>query len=179
MSEGFGELLAEELSDSINVTIRKPEERKETAEQQMGSSEIIQKLLEAEFERRMQKRVREKLEAEKNEFKNQADGLNAAVAKLRLLFKSETSYEEMKTQVSGIEKEEKNNQCSCLLKLINPAIIKEEVLREMQQDYQLTSEVQFKQLSRILCRDPFKNVYKAYLAELKYFAKTIGGEGEK
>ena len=179
VAEGFGELLVEELPDSINVTIRKPEERKETTEQQLGTSEIIQKLLEAEFERRMQKEVREKLEAKKNEFKNHADSLNAAVAKLRLIFKTETSYEEMKEQASGIEKEEKEDLCSKLLKVIVPERVKEEVIRDMQQDYQLTSEVQFNQLSSILCRDPFKNVYKAYLAELKYFAKTVGGEGEK
>ena len=65
----FFEALAEELPESLNVTVRKPETVSETdsAEKSLDYA-VIQKLLEAEFARRMQEKVREKLETKKAEW---------------------------------------------------------------------------------------------------------------
>ena len=166
VSEGFGELLAEELPESLNVT-----------EKSLDYA-VIQKLLEAEFDRRMQEKVREKLETKKAEYKKNVEGLNAAVAKLRIIFKGEETYEKMKGQAEEIEKEEKNDLCNMLINLINPEDVK------MQQYYRLLSETPenedklYEKMSEVLCKDPYKDVYKAYLAELKYFVKIAAKEGE-
>lgn len=185
VSEGFGELLAEELPESLNVTVRKPETVSETdsAEKSLDYA-VIQKLLEAEFDRRMQEKVREKLETKKAEYKKNVEGLNAAVAKLRIIFKDEDTYEAMDKQIEGIEKEEKNQLCRDLFELINPENVKKEAIKEMQQYYRLASETPenedklYEKMSEVLCKDPYKDVYKAYLAELKYFVKIAAKEGE-
>ena len=185
MSEGFGELMAEELPESLNVTVRKPETVSETdsAEKSLDYA-VIQKLLEAEFDRRMQEKVREKLETKKAEYKKNVEGLNAAVAKLRIIFKGEETYEKMKGQAGEIEKEEKNDLCNMLINLIKPEDVKKEAIKEMQQYYCLASETPenedklYEKMSEVLCKDPYKDVYKAYLAELKYFVKIAAKEGE-
>ena len=185
VSEGFGELLAEELPESLNITVRKPETVSETdcAEKSLDHA-VIQKLLEAELDRRMQEKVREKLETEKAEYKKNIEGLNAAVAKLRIIFKDEDTYEAMKEQIKEIEKEEKNDLCIKLCELIRPEEVKKEAINEILQYYHLTSETPenkdklYEKMSEILCENPYKDVYKAYLAELKYFVKTAVGEGE-
>ena len=54
----------------------------------------------------------------------------------------------------------------------------------MQQYYRLASETPenedklYEKMSEVLCKDPYKDVYKAYLAELKYFVKIAAKEGE-
>ena len=73
--------------------------------------EIIQQLLKAEFERRMQGKVREKLNEERKEYEKQAESLNAAVARLRIIYKTEFSYKDMLIQVEEIEDGEKNGLC--------------------------------------------------------------------
>ena len=90
----------------------------------------------------------------------------------------------MKGQAEEIEKEEKNDLCNMLINLIKPEDVKKEAIKEMQQYYCLASETPenedklYEKMSEVLCKDPYKDVYKACLAELKYFVKIAAKEGE-
>ena len=98
--------------------------------------------------------------------------MNAAVAKLRVLFGTEHSYESLKNEVSAIEKESKNSLCTSLIKLIDPEEIRKQVEAEMTEAYgsSFTNKLTGERL--------FKEVYRAYLAELKYFVKTNQKKGD-
>ena len=98
--------------------------------------------------------------------------MKAAVSKLRVMFKNETSYESMKEQAAGIEKESKNKLCTGLINLINPDVISREVTEQMQKDYTEHFE------SRWTEQELFENVYRAYLTELKNAVKFLGQKGE-
>lgn len=173
VAEGYGELLAEELPESADVIVKKTKECDCPADRiSVIDSDIVQKLLQSEFERRMQEKVRNELEKKKNHFRSNCEGLNAAVSRLRIIFKNENSYEDMKKQVDGIEKEMKNSLCKELIDLIRPASVVEAVTGEMKKDYTEAFENQWSE--EIL----FRNVYRAYLTELKYFVKGMEKEGE-
>ncbi len=47
-------------------------------------------------------------------------GLNASVAKLRVIFKNETNYQAMKDEADAIEDKIKREICQDILKLIVP-----------------------------------------------------------
>ena len=133
---------------------------------------IINTLLESEFERRLQKAVREELENEQKAYESKADILNAAVSKLRMIFKNESSYEAMEEQVDGIENDEKNRLCKDLIKLIVPDEIARTVQTEMKKDYNLKYPIEWEK-ERL-----YRVVYSAYLTELKYFTKILQKKGE-
>ena len=174
VSEGFGEVKAMRIPDTSDVTVRKRKMTIEIGETcKISDSELLQQLLQTEFERRIQQEVRNLLGKKKPYYKKNHNGWNAAVSKLRVMFKNEKSYEDMKMQADGIEKEEKSNLCKELLAIIDPAKLEQSVTDEMKQQYTAEFECQWSQ------EELFRNTYKAYIAELKYFGKELEKEDEK
>lgn len=175
VSEGYGEIKVEEkLNEKFSTVIvqKKKVEVQKKENLQNEKTGIINTLLESEFERRLQKAVREELENEQKAYESKADILNAAVSKLRMIFKNESSYEAMEEQVDGIENDEKNRLCKDLIKLIVPDEIARTVQTEMKKDYNLKYPIEWEK-ERL-----YRVVYSAYLTELKYFTKILQKKGE-
>ena len=175
VSEGYGEIKVDakpkKPSVSVEVYKKKPKIQM-TKNLQNEKTGIINILLESEFERRLQKEVRKKLEGRQNQYRRKEDILNAAVSKLRMIFKNELSYEAMKEQVDGIENDAKNTLCKDLIKLIVPDEIARTIQTEMKKDYNLKYPIEWEK-ERL-----YRVVYSAYLTELKYFTKILQKKGE-
>lgn len=86
---------------------------------------------------------------------------------MRLIFKNEHSYADMAKEVAAIEKEEKNSLCLGLIRLVDPEKLEEEVTKEMNGAYAYSFEDQWSK------EQLYKNVYRYYLSELKYFVKGM------
>ena len=169
VSEGYGEIQVEETADTADVYVWKdtelsPSSDIERAEDGHG---LINQLLQNEFEYRVQNVIREKLENIKNDYKSAGDAVNAAVSKLRIIFRRESTYEDMKKQVEGIEKDEKKKICSQLIGLVVPEQLAEQVNASICQDYGQTFKNQWDS------QNMYKKMYYAYITELKYFAKSL------
>lgn len=171
VSEGYGEIQVNQLEKDSNICVRKKKTGSSVHKLKM-SFPLMECLLQSEFERRIQSMIREKLAQYQADRQNNAGGMKAAVSKLRVMFKNETSYESMKEQAAGIEKESKNKLCTGLINLINPDVISREVTEQMQKDYTEHFE------SRWTEQELFENVYRAYLTELKNAVKFLGQKGE-
>lgn len=176
VTEGFGELLAKEPAESSDVVVKKvraekPAERMVEIMSQ-DTTGILDGLLQKEFEKRLEQAVRENLKNENLFDQKQMDNMNAAIAKLRVLFGTEHSYENMKNEVREIEKESKNSLCTFLIERIDPEEIGKQVEAEMTEAYGSS----FK--NKLTEERLFKKVYRAYLAELKYFVKTNQKKGD-
>ncbi len=171
VSEGYGEIQVNQLEKDSNICVRKKKTGSSVHKLKM-SFPLMECLLQSEFERRIQSMIREKLAQYQADRQNNAEGMKAAVSKLRVMFKNETSYESMKEQAAGIEKESKNKLCTGLINLINPDVISREVTEQMQKDYTEHFE------SRWTEQELFENVYRAYLTELKNAVKFLGQKGE-
>lgn len=171
VSEGYGEIQVNQLEKDSNICVRKKKTGSSVHKLKM-SFPLMECLLQSEFERRIQSMIREKLAQYQVDRQNNAEGMKAAVSKLRVMFKNETSYESMKEQAAGIEKESKNKLCTGLINLINPDVISREVTEQMQKDYTEHFE------SRWTEQELFENVYRAYLTELKNAVKFLGQKGE-
>lgn len=168
VSEGYGEIRVEKMADSPDVTVRKVMEQTETEKlSDMVVTELLQDLLQEEYKRRLQKAVREILENKKNVYRKKAAALNPAVAKLRLMVKNEASYEALRQQVEGIEKEEKNSLCKALIGDVDPFVLEQAVSEEMRQTYTGAFENSWS------AEETFKVVYAAYIEGLKYFVKGL------
>lgn len=166
VSEGYGELLVKEPGDTSDVVVRKAQPSKTAETLPEDSTGILQKLLQAEFEKQLEIAVRGKFEEKKPEYENKTEGMNAAVAKLRVLFRTEHSYEDMEKEAAGIEKESKNSLCRSLIALVKPDEIGMLAQKRMTAEYG-------SDFANALSEDElFRKVYNAYLAELKYFVKT-------
>lgn len=175
VSEGYGEIRVKEVGISSDTCVKKKRPLEEEPEEEVIDESIIERLWQTEFEWRIQKMIREILERKKEAYKKKnakyLKELKTAVSKLRIIYRNEISYEDMKEQVQGIRNEEKNNRCIELLELICPNRVKEDVTKEMRQEYDFTFENKWSK------EKLFKIVYRFYLAELKYFVKSIqGGE---
>ena len=176
VTEGFGELLAKEPAESSDVVVKKvraekPAERMVEIMSQ-DTTGILDGLLQKEFEKRLEQAVRENLKNENLFDQKQMDSMNAAIAKLRVLFGTEHSYENMKNEVREIEKESKNSLCTFLIERIDPEEIGKQVEAEMTEAYGSS----FK--NKLTEERLFKKVYRAYLAELKYLVKTNQKKGD-
>lgn len=171
--EGYGEIRVEKKLEQPEVYIRK-NILKENAEKVACNEnvEIIQQLLKAEFERRMQGKVREKLNEERKEYEKQAESLNAAVARLRIIYKTEFSYKDMLIQVEEIEDGEKNGLCKKITKRMDPSVLQEELLQEIKEEYGMTLSVNWTE------QELYKKVYRAYLTELKHLVRIIDKKGD-
>lgn len=172
VSEGYGELQVKCLEKTANICVRKKKENKQDQGKTEESSELLECLLQSEFERRIQKMVRENIEIELKKSRYNCEEIKAAVSKLRIIFKNEKSYEMMKEQATAIEKEKKNRLCTELVNFVDPDELAEKITEEMRRDYTDRFENLWSE-ERV-----FENVYRAYLTELKYFVKTIEKKGD-
>lgn len=173
VAEGYGEVIAEELGQTAEVCIKKTIARNEDLQLVCNDRvELIQKLLQTEFERRIQSSVREKLANNRQKYESKSDTLNSAVAKLRVIYKTENSYEAMLEQVAGIEAGEKNGLCKELTRLIKPEELKCEVTKAMESEYNM------KFLNAWNEETLYKKVYRAYITELKQFVRNVGKKGD-
>ena len=143
VAEGYGELYAEPLKDTVEVQAKKSGKYPCQKEEQtkFNQTELIEKLLDAEFERRIGYEIRERLRKEKdtekvkNKDKDKENVLRAAVAKMRVMFKNENSYDAMKKQVDAIESDEKRALCQSLLCLVVPQDLKAKISDDMKKAY--------------------------------------------
>ena len=94
-------------------------------------------------------------------------GLNASVAKLRVIFKNETSYQAMKDEADTIEDKIKREICQDILKLIVPKELETEVSEKINECYQIPFVSQWDEHTL------HKKVYRIYLTELKYLVKSL------
>lgn len=78
----------------------------------------------------------------------------------------------MKKQIRGIEATEKNGLCTGLVQLVVPDQLKEEISKQMRQEYQIDFHTQLSENAL------YKMVYRAYITELKQFVRTIEKGGE-
>lgn len=173
ISEGYGEIRVEKAAETPDVYIRK--NRSDDAQKEQPCDDhidIIQRLLQSEFERRMQSKVRVILAEKRKTYEKQANTLNAAVAKLRIIYKTESTYEDMLKQIRGIEDGQKNKLCENLAKLVEPKSLQKELLQEMEKDYGMTLYNTWS--DEVL----YKNVYRAYITELKQFVRTVEKKGD-
>ena len=173
VAEGYGEVIAEELGQTAEVCIKKTIARNGDLQLVCNDRvEIVQKLLQTEFERRIQSSVREKLANNRQKYESKSDTLNSAVAKLRVIYKTENSYEAMLEQVAGIEAGEKNGLCKELTRLIKPEELKCEVTKAMESEYNM------KFLNAWNEETLYKKVYRSYITELKQFVRNVGKKGD-
>lgn len=173
VQEGYGEIRVDEIADTPEVCIRKNMESNLQENKSFDdSADIIQRLLQSEFERRMQCLVRERLIRERKVLEKQSNALNAAVAKLRIIYKTEKSYADMWKQIEGIEDGEKNGLCKKVVSLIDPEKIQKELQQEMTAEYGMTLRSNWTE--ELL----YKKVYRAYITELKQFVRTVEKKGD-
>lgn len=175
VAEGYGELYAEHLKDTVEVQAKKSEKYPYQKEEQtkFNQTELIEKLLDAEFERRIGYEIRERLRKEKdtekvkNKDKDKENVLRAAVAKMRVMFKNENSYDAMKKQVDAIESDEKRALCQSLLCLVVPQDLKAKISEDMKAAYGQEFACQWEET------ELYKKTYRIYLSELKYLVKAL------
>lgn len=178
VAEGYGELYAEHLKDTVEVCAKKSEKYPYQKEEQtkFNQTELIEKLLDAEFERRIGYEIRERLRKEKNiekiKDKDKENVLRAAVAKMRVMFKNENSYDAMKKQVDAIESDEKRALCQSLLCLVVPQDLKAKISEDMKAAYGQEFACQWEET------ELYKKTYRIYLSELKYLVKALSKKGE-
>ena len=176
VAEGYGELYAEPLKDTVEVQAKKsgkyPYQKAEQTESEQ--TELIKKLLDVEFERRIGYEIRKRLGKEKDieRSKDKENVLRAAVAKMRVMFKNENSYEAMKKQVDAIESDEKRALCQSLLCLVVPQDLKTEISKDMTEAYGQEFSCQWTET------ELYKKIYRIYISELKYLAKALAKKGE-
>ena len=177
VAEGYGELYAEHLKDTVEVCAKKSEKYPYQKEEQtkFNQTELIEKLLDAEFERRIGYEIRKRLEKEKDieRSKDKENVLRAAVAKMRVMFKNENSYEAMKKQVDAIESDEKRALCQSLLCLVVPQDLKAKISDDMKKAYGQEFRCQWTET------ELYKKIYRIYLSELKYLVKALAKKGEE
>ena len=173
-----------ENAEKSEVTLSEPLDTEEAIRNQLIAGEetgrILQQLLQNEFARQMEETVRIRLktalEENQNLFIEKGEnpgeymvkrGLNASVAKLRVIFKNETSYQAMKDEADAIEDKIKREICQDILKLIVPKELETEVSEKINECYQIPFVSQWDEHTL------YKKVYRIYLTELKYLVKSL------
>lgn len=147
---------------------------------------ILQQLLQTEFARQLEEAVRIRLKTTLKEnqdmFTEKVEnskervvkrGLNASVAKLRAIFKNETSYQAMKDQADAIEDRKKREICQDILTLVDPKQLAVEVSEKINDLYQIPFTSQWDEPAL------YKNIYRIYLIELKYLVKSLNKAEKK
>lgn len=121
---------------------------------------VINSLLEKEFEECMDEKVREVVANNKMS----SDQLNPALSKMRLLFRTKSNYEDMKSEFEQLESANKD-KC---IRLMNDLPM--DVLSEIEKEIQDREYADFK-LSWS-DKKKFTKLYTAYIRELKYRVKA-------
>ena len=106
-------------------------------------SDIINQLLNAEFERQMNDRIRTKLTESGKTLTKNADVLNAAVSKLRVMVKAEKNYENLIAEIEGIEDTKKRELCRSIVKAVNPKTLTEQICRQLEEKYDVGFELRW------------------------------------
>lgn len=194
-AEGYGELILTPAEASADVCIyKRTDDTLENAEEAIRNKlidgeetgRILQQLLQTEFARQMEESVRNRLKAaleenqdmftekeEKTQKRVVKRGLNASVAKLRAIFKNETSYQAMKDQADVIEDRKKREICQDILTLVDPKQLAAEVSEKINNLYQIPFTSQWDETTL------YKNIYRIYLIELKYLVKSLNKAEKK
>ena len=173
--EGFGELRVSKCADNSKAMYFKYKEEKSVPEiSKDETSGIIDKLLFNEYKRRITEKICS-INFEEKIGKNN-DKLNAAVAKLRAIYKSTNSYKEMKDQIAGIEDESKRKLCDKIVaadiqiagdnKSVGINDVASQIYNEMNKQ-----QGKYKFDNPWKSDEEYKYVYKVYLAELKHYLK--------
>lgn len=169
VTEGFGELVATVPADTADVCVRKIRNVVQDGKEKEKKTDIIDRLLGAELDRCLEKHVREQIGMiSKKAFAN-PENLNASVAKMRVLLKTEKRYKDFMEQIDGIEDKSKKELCRSIVGKINPDEILESAKKEIKEKYGTSIQTTWNE--QII----FQKVYHACITELKYLVKTAKG----
>lgn len=186
IQEGFGEVRFDNLPDSERYMVYKSHNNKADIKAEDIDQELLAQLKEKEEVRKLEKRIRDIVgffeEPElllKDGMENcqkeaareiamliqkDTDGFGSAVAKLRMIYQSVLSFEDLTDQIDGIASDTARNACINLKTCVDPEKLSEE--------YQI----------RRKGNDAYRMIYHVYLTELKHLAKIAKGrekEGKK
>ncbi len=174
VAEGYGEVLAEEPVWTADYYVKqRTEEQRRGNMEKLGQSVIAEKLLQAEFSRKLEQAVRYRLRTAvtHKEVQLKQQTLNPVISKMRVMFKNEKNYEGMKEQAAGIEEDTKRKLCEKLLELVDPCMIKQQVYQEITELYQIPFETGLSE------EQLYRSVYRTYITELKYLVKSLEKRG--
>ena len=171
IAEGYGEIILEDLLECPEVMIKKiGQNLKPEGTKEERKSDVIERLLEIEFERLLEMDIRNKLSEHSSDFLNvSGEILNASIAKIRLLLKTETTYTGLKEQVQGIVDANKNLLCKKIVEYMVPSEVCEKVCIKMEEQLHLSFTPEWS--DEVL----YKKIYRIYITELKYRNKTMRG----
>lgn len=159
ISEGFGEVVFEKVKENDCVCVYKPFTKEKDMNNDVDLT-VINSLLEKEFEECMDERVREVVA----NIKMSSDQLNPALSKMRLLFRTKSNYEDMKSEFEQLESANKD-KCVYLMKELTM-----DVLNDIEKEIQNREYADFK-LSWS-DKTKFTKLYTSYIRELKYRVKA-------
>ena len=144
-------------------------------ERRADMSGIINDLLIDELDKKIYAYIVDNvIESLKDEYKkNSPAGINAALAKLRLIYKDVSTYEEMCHQISELVKTDKKNICLELCKKVNPEEIVCDKVKELKEIYNMDIITAYND------SELYKKVYGIYISELKYLVKNLAKKEEK
>lgn len=121
---------------------------------------VINSLLEKEFEECMDERVREVVA----NIKMSSDQLNPALSKMRLLFRTKSNYEDMKSEFEKLESANKD-KCDYLMKELTMDVLND-IEKEIQDREYTDFKLSWSETKR------FEKLYSSYIRELKYRVKA-------
>ena len=170
VTEGFGEIVAADPADTADVRIRRIRGAKQQyAGTEKRQTDVIERLLNAELDRCMEKQVREQIVGISKMNAVKPEILNACVAKMRVLLKSEKTYEDFRQQINEMEDKNKRDLCNLIVGRVNPTAILERSKAETEEKYRTSMKSESDEQA------VFRKVYRACITELKYFVKTVKG----
>ena len=169
VAEGYGEIEVDKPEEK-QVVVYKPELHSGEHQQKELISDIINQLLNAEFERQMNDRIRTKLTESGKTLTKNADVLNAAVSKLRVMVKAEKNYENLIAEIEGIEDTKKRELCRSIVKAVNPKTLTEQICRQLEEKYDVGFELRWNE------NECYRMAYRNCITELKYLTKMGKGE---
>ena len=188
VAEGFGEVAAVEPGEG-KVTVRKLAQESQQNLREYKNTGIMQDLMQSEFEKMVQKEIMDRLDGKKAEYRKKSDGFNAAVSKIRLVYKSvvageksrneescdkKSLYAVMRDEIKGIESDEKQDLCWKLIDLVKLDDTESDLGKEISAKFKEKYKVDFK--PKMSEQELFQYVYRIYITELKHFAKTLDKE---
>lgn len=184
--EGFGEVRLNDLPNSERYMVYKSHNNKADIKTESIDQELLDQLKEREEVRKLEKRIRDIVglfeepelisedgmeQCQKESVREiakliqkDADSFGSAVAKLRMIYQSVLSFEDLTDQIDGIVSDTARKACIDLRICVNPEKLSEE--------YQI----------RRKGNEAYRMIYHVYLTELKYLAKIVKGrekEGKK
>lgn len=163
ISEGYGEIVFE-ANKKAEVIVHKPSDVEETANNK-NYGKTIQLLLEKELLRAIDEVVRENMSSKLS------DEDRAAVSKIRLLYRTAKSYDEMYKQFNQLDSSNRD-KCLRLMKMV-PVNLVDEAIDKVADEYDVEFKVNWDDEKK------FKVLYASYINELKNKIKVGGNENGK